>query len=83
MFRVPGLGADLCYVRSVDGDYAVQVRLRNGMFVILTDDLTYPGGIGWAAEWETVPAEEVPEEIRRELLYAVEGYADYLSAKVK
>jgi uncharacterized circularly permuted ATP-grasp superfamily protein len=51
------------------------------MFVILTDDLTYPGGIGWAAEWETVPAEEVPEEIRRELLYAVEGYADYLRAK--
>ena len=83
MFRIPGFGADLCFVRSTDGDYAVQVRLRSGMFVILTDDLTYPGGIGWANEWTTVSEQEVPEEIRRELLYAVEGYADYLSAKAK
>ena len=83
MFRIPGLGADLCYVRSIDGDYAVQVRLHSGMFLILTDDLTYPGGIGWATEWQVVPEHEVPEEIRRELLYAVEGYADYLASRGK
>jgi hypothetical protein len=83
MFRVPGLGADLCFVRSFHGDYAVQVNLRSGMFVILTDDQTFPGGIGWAASWEAIPAEEVPENVRRELLYAVEGYADYLASRGK
>jgi uncharacterized circularly permuted ATP-grasp superfamily protein len=83
MFRVPGLGADLCYVRSTNGDYAVQVNLHSGMFLILTDDLTYPGGIGWATEWTTVSEDEVPENVRRELLYAVEGYADYLASRGK
>ena len=81
MFRVPGLGADLCFVRSFQGDYAVQVNLRSGMFVILTDDLTYPGGIGWAAEWKVVDPEEVPEEVRRELQWAVEGYIDYVLSR--
>jgi len=78
MTPIPDIDAVYYFVKSVDGDYAVQVEHENGHFVILTDDLTFPGGIGWAAEWETVPAEEVPEEIRRELLYAVEGYVDYV-----
>jgi uncharacterized circularly permuted ATP-grasp superfamily protein len=78
MTPIPDIDAVYYFVKSVDGDYAVQVEHENGHFVILTDDLVYPGGIGWAAEWETVPAEEVPEEIRRELLYAVEGYVDYV-----
>jgi uncharacterized circularly permuted ATP-grasp superfamily protein len=78
MFRIPSIDATYRFVRSVDGDYAVQVEHENGHFVILTDDLAYPGGIGWATEWTTVPEHEVPEELRRELLYAVDGYVDYV-----
>ena len=78
MFRIPSIDATYRFVRSVDGDYAVQVEHDNGHFVILTDDLAYPGGIGWANEWMTVSEQEVPEELRRELLYAVDGYVDYV-----
>jgi uncharacterized circularly permuted ATP-grasp superfamily protein len=78
MFRIPSIDATYRFVRSVDGDYAVQVEHDNGHFVILTDDLAYPGGIGWANEWTTVSEQEVPEELRRELLYAVDGYVDYV-----
>jgi len=78
MNRIPDIDATYCFVRSVDGDYAVQVEHENGHFVILTDDLAYPGGIGWATDWTTVHEHEVPEELRRELLYAVDGYVDYV-----
>ena len=81
MFRIPEIHASYCLVRSVDGDYAVQVRYPDGSFVILTDDLTFPGGIGWAVSWEAVPEHEVPENVRRELLYALEGYVDYVLAR--
>jgi uncharacterized circularly permuted ATP-grasp superfamily protein len=81
MYRIPDIDAEYCFVRSIDGDYAVQVRYSDGELVILTDDLTYPGGIGWAASWEAVPAEEVPENVRRELEYAVDGYVDYVLAR--
>ena len=78
MFRIPSIDATYRFVRSSDGDYAVQVEHDNGHFVILTDDLTYPGGIGWANEWTTVSEHEVPEKLRRELLYAIDGYVDYV-----
>ena len=81
MFRIPNLDAEYCFVRSVDGDYAVQVGHADGHFVVLTDDQTFPAGIGWATSWTVVPAEEVPENVRRELIYAVEGYADYLACR--
>jgi uncharacterized circularly permuted ATP-grasp superfamily protein len=81
MFRLPEIDATYCFVQSNDGDYAVQVRYPDGSFVILTDDLTFPGGIGWAASWEAVPAQEVPEEIRRTLQHALEGYVDYVLAR--
>jgi hypothetical protein len=78
MFRLPEIDATYCFVQSNDGDYAVQVRYPDESFVILTDDLTYSGGIDWAASWEAVPEQEVPENVRRELLYALDGYVDYV-----
>jgi uncharacterized circularly permuted ATP-grasp superfamily protein len=81
MSRIPEIDAGLYLVRSVDGDYAAQICLPDGKFIILTDDLAYPGGIGWAAEWKVVDPEEVPEEVRRELQWAVEGYIDYVLSR--
>jgi uncharacterized circularly permuted ATP-grasp superfamily protein len=81
MSRNYEIGAGLYLVRSTDGDYAAQVCLPDGTFVILTDDQTFPGGVGWAASWEVVAPEEVPEETRRELQCAVEGYIDYVLSK--
>ena len=78
MFRIPSIDATYYFVESVDGDYAVQVVHKDGSFVILTDDLTFPSGIGWATEWIRIPEHEVPEELRRELLYAIDGYVDYV-----
>jgi hypothetical protein len=78
MTPIPDIDAVYYFVKSVDGDYAVQVEHDNGHFVILTDDLAYTRGIGWATEWTTVSEDEVPEELRRELLYAVDGYVDYV-----
>jgi hypothetical protein len=66
------------YVRSNQGDYAVQLYDDHGYFCILTSDLEYPQGIGWATEWNVVDPEEIPEEIRKELDLAVDGYLDYL-----
>jgi uncharacterized circularly permuted ATP-grasp superfamily protein len=81
MFRIPSIDATYCFVRDNDGSFAVQVRYPDGYFVILTDDLTFPQGIGWAVSWEAVPEHEVPENVRRELLYALEGYVDYVLAR--
>jgi len=81
MSRIPEIHASYCLVRSVDGDYAVQVHYPDGYFVILTDDLTFPQGIGWAVSWEAVPAQEVPEVTRRTLQHALEGYIDYVLAR--
>jgi len=67
------------YVRSNQGDYAIQLYDEMGYFTILTSDLEYPQGIGWATEWEVIDPIEVPEEIRRELDLAVNGYLDYLA----
>ena len=67
------------YVRSNKGDYAVQVYDEMGYFTILTQDLEYPQGIGWATEWNAVDPSEIPEDIRRELDLAVDGYLDYLA----
>ena len=78
MRHIPEIDATYCFVQSNDGDYAVQVRYPDESFVILTDDLTYSGGIDWAASWEAVPEQEVPENVRRELLYALDGYVDYV-----
>jgi len=75
---IPDIDAVYYFVQSSDGDYAVQVEHDDGNFVILTDDLAYPGGIGWANEWTTVSEHEVPEKLRRELLYAIDGYVDYV-----
>ena len=81
MRRIPEIDASYCYVHSTDGGYAVQVTHEDGSFVILTDDLTYPRGFGWAVEWEIVPAREVPKSLRRELQWAVEGYIDYVLSR--
>jgi hypothetical protein len=81
MSRIPNSDTGLYLVRSCDGDYAAQICLPDGTFVILTDDQAFPGGVGWAASWEVVAPEEVPEEVRRELQYAVEGYIDYVLSK--
>jgi uncharacterized circularly permuted ATP-grasp superfamily protein len=78
MTPIPDIDAVYYFVKSVDGDYAVQVVHEDGSFVILTDDLAFPGGIGWADEWTTVSEDEVPEKLRRELLYAIDGYVDYV-----
>ena len=67
------------YVRSNQGDYAVQVYDEMGYFTILTQDLEYPQGIGWSTQWEVVDPSEIPEDIRRELDLAVDGYLDYLA----
>jgi hypothetical protein len=76
-----GFDNGFCFVKSSDGDYAVQVSLPSGEFVILTDDLAYPGGFGWATSWEVVPEDEVPEENLKQLKYAVEAYIDYVLSK--
>jgi len=81
MSRIPEIDAGLYLVQSCDGDYAAQICLPGGEFIILTDDQTFPGGIGWAAEWKVVDPEEVPEEVRRELQRAVEGYIDYVLSR--
>jgi len=81
MFRLPEIDATYCFVRDGDGSFAVQVRYPDGEFLILTDDQTFPGGIGWAVSWEAVPEHEVPEEIRRTLQHALEGYVDYVLAR--
>jgi len=65
------------YVRSNQGDYAVQVVDDYGYFAILTQDLEHPQGIGWATEWVIVDPEEIPPEIKHRLDKAVEGYLDY------
>jgi hypothetical protein len=67
------------YVKSNTGDYAVQVWDEMGYFTILTEDLEYPQGIGWATQWEIVDPEEIPQEIRKELDLAIDGYLDYLA----
>jgi hypothetical protein len=67
------------YVRSNQGDYAIQVYNDYGYFTILTDDLEYPQGIGWATEWEVVSPDEIPQEIRSKLDLAIDGYLDYLA----
>jgi len=67
------------YVKNSQGDYAVQVYDDHGYFTILTQDLEYPQGIGWATEWKIIDPSEVPEEIRKELDLAVDGYLDYLA----
>ena len=67
------------YVCSNQGDYAVQVYDDHGYFTILTQDLEYPQGIGWSTEWKIIDTSEVPEEIRKELDLAVDGYLDYLA----
>jgi hypothetical protein len=66
------------YVQSNRGDYAIQVYNDYGYFTILTDDLEYPQGIGWATEWETVDRDDVPSDIREALDQAFQGYLDYL-----
>jgi len=78
MNRIPSIDATYCFVRDNDGSFAVQVRHSDGSFVILADDVAFPGGFGWATEWTTASEDEVPEELRRELLYAVDGYVDYV-----
>jgi hypothetical protein len=67
------------YVKSKDGDYAVQLYDDHGYFTILTSDLEYPQGIGWANEWVVVDPGEIPEDTRKELDLAVNGYLDYLA----
>jgi hypothetical protein len=67
------------YVRNAQGDYAVQVVDDYGYFSILTSDLEYPQGIGWATEWIVVAPEEIPQEIRKELDLAIDGYLEYLA----
>jgi len=67
------------YVRNDQGDYGVQVYDEMGYFTILTSDLEYPQGIGWATEWVIVEPSEIPQEIRRELDEAINGYLDYLA----
>jgi len=67
------------YVRSNQGDYAVQVYDDHGYFCILTPDLEYPAGIGWSTQWEVVDPQEIPEDTRKELDLAVDGYLDYLA----
>jgi hypothetical protein len=66
------------YVRSDKGDYALQVYDEMGYFSILTDDLEYPQGIGWATQWEVVDRDDVPNDIREALDHAFQGYLDYL-----
>jgi hypothetical protein len=78
MFRIPDIDASYCFVRSCDGDYGVQVRYPNGYFVVLTDDLTFSEGAGWAPSWEAIPAHEVPEDIRQNLLHSLDGYVNYV-----
>ena len=67
------------YVRSNQGEYGVQLYDDHGYLTILTQDLEYPQGIGWATSWEVVDPSEIPEDIRRELDLAVDGYLDYLA----
>jgi uncharacterized circularly permuted ATP-grasp superfamily protein len=81
MTPIPDIDATYCFVRSTDGDFAVQVTHEDGSFVILADDQTFSQGIGWAVSWEAVPAKEVPEVTRRELQNALEGYIDYVLAR--
>lgn len=78
MYRIPKINARFSFVRSCNGDYAVQVSHENGQFVILTEDQSFARGFGWATSWEVVPAREVPKETRRTLRYALEGYVDYV-----
>jgi hypothetical protein len=78
MSRIPEIDAEYCFVHSNDGDYAVQVRHDTGHFVILTDDQAFTRGIGWATEWKVVPESEVPEDLRRQLQYALDGYVEYV-----
>jgi hypothetical protein len=40
--------------------------------------LEYPQGIGWSTEWVVVAPEEIPQEIRKELDLAINGYMEYL-----
>jgi hypothetical protein len=67
------------YVKNNMGDYAVQVYDDHGYFSILTSDLEYPAGLGWATEWVIVDPSEIPEDIRKELDQAIDGYLEYLA----
>jgi hypothetical protein len=78
MYPVPEIDARFAYVRSCDGDYAVQVVHENGHFIILTDDQAFTRGFGWASSWKTVPAQGIPKGVRRELRHALANYVDYV-----
>jgi hypothetical protein len=66
------------FVRTNLGHYFLQVfdvrRWPRHGFALYDGEDFWPGGIGLAEKWETVEECEVPEEVRREMLWATRRY---------
>jgi len=60
------------YVRTRSGSILLQLPAANHWgFVLADDEQTWPGGFGWE-EWEAIPDQEAPPEVRERLHWLLE-----------
>jgi len=60
------------YVRTRSGSILLQLPAANHWgFVLADDEQSWPGGFGWE-EWEAIPDQEAPPEVRERLHWLLE-----------
>ena len=60
------------YVRTRSGTILLQLPDDNPWgFVLADDEQSWPGGFGWE-EWEAIPDQEAPPEVRERLDWLLE-----------
>jgi hypothetical protein len=60
------------YVRTRSGTFLLQLPAANHWgFVLADDEQSWPGGFGWE-EWEAIPDQEAPPEVRERLHWLLE-----------
>jgi hypothetical protein len=60
------------YVRTRSGAFLLQLPAANHWgFVLADDEQSWPGGFGWE-EWEAIPDQEAPPEVRERLHWLLE-----------
>jgi hypothetical protein len=73
------------FVRTDTGSFYLQVCDENlfpqHKFALMSDDQTWPGGLGCARSWQIVDPSDVPAEIRESLLEAAHSLYETSAAR--